>query len=215
MDLSPYRTAIVTAAASTNMTTRATVKAELEITDNASDARIDALIGQASATCISYLNRTIAQETVTDYFRRGRARGCSGVVNIVGSLWLSRWPVSSITGVTEDGAALDSVDWELNGDTGQLWRLDDDDRIHWSAAKIAVTYAGGYTMITDLPPDLERACISLVKLQWFAGRRDPMVKSETVPGVYEVAYGFGGITADNELPPEISGLLNAYRRISI
>lgn len=215
MDLSPYRTAIVTAAASTDMTTRATVKAELEITDNASDAKIDALIGQASATCTSYLNRTIAQETVTDYFRRDRARGCSGVINAVGSLWLSRWPVSSISAIVEDGVTLDTTGYELNSNTGQLWRLDDDDRTRWSATKITITYVGGYTMITELPPDLERACLSLVKLQWFATKRDPLVRQENIPGVYEVAYGFGGITADNELPPEITGLLNAYRRISI
>ena len=37
--------------------------------------------------------------------------------------------------------------WELDAATGELWRLDGDDRrVAWPAAKIVVAYAAGYLL---------------------------------------------------------------------
>jgi len=81
------------------------------------------------------------------------------------------------------------TDYEVDRAQGQLWRLDlNGHLIAWRTARIVVVYTGGYVLppsaASTLPVDLELATIDLVKAQYMARTRDPLLKGEAVPGVY-------------------------------
>lgn len=217
MNLSPYRTTVVTAAASTEMTTVATMRRELG-TVTAADVDIRRWIQQQSAAALRHLDRRLAKETALDVFRADRHehRTFNGVWRPIDALLLSEWPVSSLVSVVEDGVTLDlDADVELDADRGWLWRLDGDSQIAWSSAKISVTRIAGYEMIDELPQDLERAVIIMVKSALFAAARDPTLKQESVPGVLENAYWVGAVGENPAIPPEALALLDPYRRIAV
>ncbi len=192
---------VTTAADSYDLTTRATVKSELGITNDASDDVLDRLIDQASRACAAYCNRVFAKETVQEVFRLKCRRD---------RLILRRRPVIAVTAVVEDGTTLVAADYESDADPGFLWRLDGaDSRSTWAAAKITVTYSGGYTLLTNLPHDIEVACVKLVKALWFSRQRDPMIRVEEVPGVSHEEFW---VNADaGALPADVTDLLDPYR----
>lgn len=181
-----------------------TVKLELGITVATSDSLIKTAIDQQSVVAESYCKRVFAKETLIDSFRLT----CRGWA----PLSLSRWPVVSITSVVEDTTTLTAADYELDASAGMLWRLDGSDRrSSWSSAKIVVTFVAGYALPIGLPRDIERAVTLMVKQAWFSARRDPLVKQENVPGVYEATYWIGAVGDDAGLPPEAAALLDQYR----
>lgn len=217
MNLSPYRTTVVTAATSTEMTTVATVRRELgDAAAAAADEDIRRWIQQHSAAAVRHLNRQIAKETVLDIFRADWPRiDGSGLLKPVDVLMLSRWPVASITSVVEDGTTLTADDYEVVEDIGELWRLKDDARVCWVNAKISITYQAGWEMVDELPADLERAVIVMVKGSVFSASRDPMLKQESVPGVLEQSFWVGSVGDNSAIAPEALALLEPYRRISV
>lgn len=212
MSALPYKTTVSVAAASRDLTTLATVKTELGITDTTLDAWLSAQITQASQAAATYCNRVFAKETLLDYFRLD----CGAE-----KLLLSRQPVASITSVVEDGATLTAADYEFEAATGFLWRLDgSDNRSWWAAAKIVATHISGYELLATLPTDIEKACIVMVKQAYFAKTRDPMVKGESIeiPGVEtrRTDLWVGSVPGDNgAIPQEAEGLLGPYRIIPI
>jgi hypothetical protein len=82
-----------------------------------------------------------------------------------------------------------------------------------------VDYTGGYVLprddgdanapvngaATDLPEDLEDACIELVRRKWFKLSRDPTLRSEKALS-YSAAYN------NKDLTDDIKATLNAYKR---
>lgn len=198
---------VLTPAASFDLTVKAAVKTELGITDKLNDDLIDTLIHQASSVIAGYCGHTLAQEKVTETFRLDRALDC---------LRLQRWPVSSIASVVEDGTTLTAAGYELNAASGRLFRLDGSDhRFTWVGPKVVVTYTAGYALLTDLPEGVERCAIGLVKLYFFAAKRDPLVKSEEVPGVYNESFWIGGVGDSGAIPPDLAALLDGVRDLAI
>lgn len=205
----PYDTTVSVAATSKDMTLAATVKTELGITDSDHDAYIALLIQEESAAAVAYCDREFARETVIESFRLENEDRC-----VVG-LYLSRVPVASITSVVEDGVTLTAADYELAAAAGRLYRLDGaGSRSEWAKAKIVVTYAGGYVMLTTLPQDLERAVRTMVKQRWYARQRDPLVKAASLDGVMSEQYWVGGVGEDGT-PAEVAAVLDRYRRIAV
>jgi hypothetical protein len=208
MSASPYKTTVSVAAASRDLTVLATVKQELGIANTSQDAWLATQITQASQACATYCNRVFAQETLVDYFRLQN--------QAAELLFLSRFPVASVDAVVENDVTLDASQYEYEAATGFLWRLDGSDvRSRWSYAKVAVTFKGGYELLETLPPDIERACIVLVKQNYFAKVRDPMVKGSEVdiPDVRRerTDYWVGSASSDNgALPSEVQSLLDPY-----
>ncbi len=196
---------IVTGAASTDLTTVAAVKDELGITGTSEDEKILTWIRQASSMIAGYCNRVFAEETLSEQFRLTREEAV---------LQLRRWPVSSITSITQDeDDPLDGdTDYEFDPDTGQVWRLISDIRVSWAAQKIVVVYVAGYELLGELPYEIERAAISLVKLYRSSATRDPMLKSESIPDVWEGTYWVGAPPGGG-LPPEVTVLIDPYREI--
>lgn len=105
------------------------------------------------------------------------------------SLVLARWPLVSIEMIIEAGAALAGSDFEAEADKGLICRLaGDGERADW-CGNIVIDYQAGYILPGEpgrtLPDDIERAAILLVKTAWFARTRDPLIRSEKTPDVYE------------------------------
>jgi hypothetical protein len=207
MALLPYKSIVTVPAASKDMTLLATVKTELGITDAASDAKLSALIQQASAAIVSFCKREFAQETLADTFRTD----CGDSV-----LQLSRRPIVSVTSIVEDDVSLTAADYEIIAANGWIQRIDSEERpIGWAWGKTVVTYVAGWIMLTNLPSDLERACIDLIKGKWFALERDPLVKSESTPGVYSVDYWVQSGESVRGLPADVARQLEELGYVEV
>jgi Phage gp6-like head-tail connector protein len=85
---------------------------------------------------------------------------------------------------------------------------------HWPALPIIVQYWAGYTatgLQTDVP-ELQDACVRLVKSAYYGRARDPKLRSENVVGAYEAAYWFAnGPGAEGDLPPDVQQLVDDHR----
>lgn len=202
---------ITVPARSFDLTTKATVKTELGLTNGDEDAKILVWIRQASDAISTYCHRVFAEETVSEQFRYN--------VNETApkQLLLSRFPVSDVASITEDGTLLVAdTDYETDIATGIVYRLDgDDNRTTWSLAKTTAVYTAGYALMDSLPFAIERAAIILVKLFRANIDRDPSVRQETVVGVLEQQFWVGSIGDNGALPPEVVSLIEPYRNFTV
>ena len=209
MSASPFKTVVVTPGASLDLTTLATVKTELGITDTDNDAWLQTKITQTSVAIASACRRVFQQETVADYFNLGW-RSCDE------ALVLSRFPVNEVVSVTESNSVLAADQYDVDSSKGMLYRMRGDCRSAWTGGRIAVTYSAGYVLLTTLPHDLEQACILLVKQNYFAKTRDPLIKSVAIPGVstYDYWVGSTGKGGGGGMPPEVQTLIEPYKTIA-
>ena len=209
MSASPFKTVVVTPGASLDLTVLATVKTELGITDSDSDAWLQSKITQTSVAIASACRRVFQQETIADYFNLGW-RSCDE------ALVLSRFPVNEVVSVTESNSVLPVDQYDVDSSKGMLYRMRGDCRSAWTGGRIAVTYSAGYVLLTTLPHDLEQACILLVKQNYFAKTRDPLIKSVAIPGVstYDYWVGSTGKGGGGGMPPEVQTLIEPYKTIA-
>ena len=217
----------VTPAASTtaarSLTTTASVKVALRITDTASDALIDALIPRATQLIVDHcrLARDAAggipsfgRETLraTWYVETGGCRGSDLILP-----W--RAPVYSIDSVVEDGVTLAlATDYvPLSAIGGRLRRLSDDTPSAWSTAKIVVTWKAGFSvataLATNIDPGIEAAAIEQVKAMLFGADRDPTIRSESAPDIAATSYSVpgGDVMGANVLLPAVRDMLAPWR----
>lgn len=209
----PYRTTIVEAGLSRDLTVLATVKEELGITDTENDAWLQTKITQASIAIATACNRKFHQETIADHFKIQWPWGytCDPLV-------LSRPPIVEVISVTEGSAELDVSAYEWESSNGLLWRISSGSfRSTWNLGPVIVTYKGGHELLGTLPEDIELACIILVKGSWFSRTRDPDAKSINIPGVvaYNFSTGDGSSSGASGMPPEVMQLISPYRLVCI
>lgn len=201
------------APAATRLTSLDRMKAELGVTDSASDALIAAKIDEASSDIEAHLARTLSRATLTETFWPDKGWEC------VRALVLARAPVVSVTSVTVDDVALDASAYRLDAEGGRLFRLDASGYpTHWEFGKSAVVvYTAGYLLPEEagrtLPHALEGAVIELVQSYWLSRGRDPMVRGEDVPGLGRVDYWVGSVGAAGELPPSVMAKISPFLRI--
>lgn len=190
--------------AARHLTVTADVKDDLGITANTWNALFDRYVGEASEAIAEACGRVFAKETVSEQFRP---------VLPPDELMLTRWPVASITSVTEDAdTPLTSSDYEVDKASGLLYRRSSDVRIAWQAEKVVVVYEAGYELPASAPLALQKAARALVRAQWLGRGRDPLVRSEEVPGVLRQDFWVGGIPgAPGGLPPDVEALIAPYR----
>ncbi len=201
---------IIEPATSTRLTTLASAKAELQVTDSADDAYLEMLIDQASDAVRSWCQRTFAAETVRETLYLS---ACTT------ALMLVRWPITTVVSVEINGEAEDPANIEIEG-AGFLRRLADGRLVSWPAGRIVVEYQAGYVLPGEdnrtLPNDVERAALMIVRSTWFARDRDPMLRStsEDIPGVLsrESAYQ---VATSGALPSDVEALLTNYRQVAI
>lgn len=194
---------VTTPAADQDLTSLANVKTELGITGTSEDAKLAIWITQASRAIATHCSRVFGAETVSEQFRLDSA---------VDKLILGRFPVISVTTVTEDedDPLVVTTDYETDPVSGLLTRLSDDTPITWSASKIVVAYQAGYELLDGLPEDVQRACVSMVKNFRSQAKRDPMAKRIEIPDVRTVDYWVGKVGESGSMPPDVLDLLAPY-----
>jgi hypothetical protein len=197
---------VITPSATYDLTVLSTVKSELQITDTADDAFLSSCIRQASGMIASYCNRVFAKESVRETFRLLRSRP---------ALMLSRYPVTEVTGISVDGEPLEETEWETDLKVGRVFYISDDHIRDWPKGKITVEYSGGYTLLAELPYEVERCCVDLVKMLYFSRARDPMLRSERVLDVIQQSWSTAGGETVGGLPRDIACRLDPYRSIMV
>ena len=200
----------------TALTTLAAVKSELGIDSAATtdDDYLNGLVASVSATVKTYLRRgELGRASYVETFRaQPRVGGYCGFGR--GQLILSRWPVASITSITEDATTLTAgSDYDFDTFDGECYRLVNDRVKDWTAQLITVTYSAGYLLPgqtnRDLPADIERATVLAVASSYNARGRDAGIKSVDLAGLGKTEFGFA--TAQDALPPGCAALLDAFR----
>ncbi len=202
-------------AASHDLTTLASIKAELNLTttDAARDAVLTRYIAEASVAIENFCNRVFVVETIRDRFFPSREVPLQTIVGGIDPIQLSRWPVTTLVSLKEDGVVLVlDEDFLLNAATGQLIRLDANAYpSRWGSSPIVAEYAAGYSPI---PGDVSDAAIRTVSGRYYARGRDPMLRAEKVPDVWEAQYWVAAGADDvggANLPPGVQSLLDNYR----
>lgn len=147
---------------------------------------------------------TLLQETLTERLRDV----CRDVII------LSRRHDVEITSVVADGTTLSASDYEVEPESGLLYRLSGESRVGWYATLVTIVYKAGFV---DVPSDLAGAASDLMRLRLSEGDRDPLVKGETIeiPDVEtrRTDYWVGGMPgsgSDGPVPATILGKLSRY-----
>lgn len=179
------------------LTTLARIKSFLGITDSSQDYFLTDLIAIATDTIQNYVGRTFSLETVTE-----KLPG-TGTAKLV----LSKYPIVSITSITDESGLIDATGYEISDDkAGTVYRKDGVfffkgmvtgilgfNNPQEAANNITVVYQAGYSTV---PLDVEMAAISHIRSLYLGRSRDNSVSSEAVQGVYSVTYGSAALSAD-------------------
>lgn len=181
---------VTTPASSQDLASLASVKTELQITAATDDVWLQEKITEASLVIAAYCGRSFGQETITQTFR---------LDDQPLALQLARFPVTSLTSVTEDGDLLTSDLYEAQVNSGLLRRLSVDSPVAWTASKVTVVYQAGFSLPAAAPAALRDACLMMVKARRAARTRDPLIKSEENPDVYKLEYWVGGVSDGGSL----------------
>lgn len=206
---------ILTPAATQDLTTLAAIKAELQLTDSSDDAVLADLIRQSSSMISTHCRRIFGKETVRETFQF--TYGSCGHV-----LLLQRTPVVEIISVHEDDRLLLDTDYMVDEQTGRLIRVYAGHQVDWWPIRATVDYIGGYELLAELPYDVERCCLDMVKRLYFSRNRDPSLRGEKILDVIEQSYfgsaANGGAVAgagfpSDGLPSDIAGRLTPYRNL--
>lgn len=195
--------AVNVAASTRDLTSLARLKDDLAITDTAQNAALSDVIREASDAICRYCSRPegFGRETVTETWRMSGGADC---------LILARDIAPAIVSVVEDGVTLTPADYLLSGSL--LYRLFEDAPSLWTARKVVVNYAAGWSQLSDLPNDLERACLDLAATVWAGRGRDRALRSESADGVGAVSYM--DPRDGSAMPMAISAALAPYRRVA-
>ncbi len=217
-----------TPAESRNLTTLANLKLELGITDSADDSLLTAMIAQASAAIESYCGRVFALQTYTETLPGSAA----------GTLTLGQSPLRSVASVTFRDALVDADLYSIiEAGAGQLFKASGWGRtsvtrqsiISWPVEDepdYVAVYDAGYVLPTfaaypigdgtDLPADVEAACIQAAKATYSSRSRDPNLKSEKVGDFWSASYGNGSSASSGTGLPDVAvGLIGRHRRSEV
>lgn len=172
---------------------------DLANTDTASDVLLQDLIARIGAWVEHYCDRSFAKATYTEQ------RDGDGTDTLI----VRQWPLLSVASLYDDplrvfGAAtqIATTNFVIYANQGSI-RLDG---LVFSVGiqNVKVTYEAGYA---DIPEDLQQAVVELVADR-FRNKENQGIRSLAI-GSYRVDYG------DEELPSEIKGVLDGYRRTRV
>lgn len=202
-------TTVQTPASSYDLASLPDVKAEMEIDVTTWDSILQRYITSASTAATQYCNRVFQAETIKDEFWARRDPFPRVVRGGYDKLQLSRWPLVSVTSVTENGTALvDQTDFRIDYAMGQLIRLTSDGHPRsWPVCSIVVVYVGGFATILA---DVNDAVIRMVKARFSARGRDPYLMEETITGAISQRWWVSSGATGN-MTPDVTDLLDNYR----
>ncbi len=215
---------VVTAASSYDLTTLGNIKDDLAIpsTDTSSDVTLARYITEQSLMVAQYCNRVFPIETVQDVIYPARDPYPYQVTGILSELQLSRWPIVSVTSVTDTVAVNTSntliagTDFIVDEARGWLTKIDPNTGYPtgWSPDQYTVEYLAGYFEAGsgEPPADLEMAVLRMVTARFKARGRDPFLRSQGEPGVGNEQYWIGALPGQTgPFPPDIAAVLEKYR----
>jgi hypothetical protein len=224
--------AVTTAAPDTMLVPLATAKDELDITTSDTDGRITRWIVEISAAITGYVNRKLRLETVVEtlranayvseapgehfYPRETTYAGTGYTDALIPGIALKRYPITAMTSVVEDTVPLDpAADYEVDAEAGIVYRLSGTVRIPWTGQVEVFTYSGGYATADDVEPDIQTACLLMLKHRKAALGRDPMLQRQSIPGVIDQQFWVGQTTqtALSGLSPEAEDLVTRFRDV--
>lgn len=184
----------------------------LSITDgNAGGALADILL-RASQAVTSYIGRPllIADREETIRIRPG---------DIQLSLKMAVWPVTGITAVLRDGRPLPAPTdgWDYDVTCGILYPSDGP---FWVAGRYVLQYRagwvasdqvddGGSAIPSTVPADVRSAVLIAARALYYAGDRDPLLKSESEQGIGSTSWTTPDANSGG-LPSDAAALLNRY-----
>jgi len=187
------------------LTTPAAVRRYLGLGPESEEELLQALIAQATSAISRYCARVFAQEEVEEILRLPPP-GYAAIT-------LKRYPIVSFDGLYENGTEVPFSELRLDKEYGVVVRQEGS-----LLGEILVRYTGGYQLPdpgevenTNLPSDLEQACLELVRVGWYARLRDPFLQAEKIPEIYEVNY----LTPANILTPGVQALLDPWRSLGL
>lgn len=227
-------TTVTEAAASLDLTTIERVKLMLALksSDTSADDFLEMVIPISSGRVDNYCTRVFAKQTYQDLFRWRGLLGYwgndfafhSGVGEPFSGtrrpIVLRNVPVRSIVSFTEDGNALtEGVDFELEAETGILYRLytPTASRI-FPVSSAVIVYQAGFdpppaaaagSLIIEAP-QVERAVIGLTIAEYKGRGRDPMMKATEDPRIGRKEFWVGGPPSSGGLPQDIADMLDQY-----
>lgn len=137
---------------------------------------------------------TLRDEGVTETFRFKSRQGF---------IALGRKPVIEINSVLENGAALGTTAFELDGSL--LYKISGDHRCYWICGDVEVDYMAGYA---EVPPDLKYAATKFLRTEMVTSSgRDPLLKRKTIEGVSTYEYWVDPTKTDMIVPAEVMDIL--------
>lgn len=199
---------VTQAATSYDLTELQDVKDELGVSNNISNTILARYISSASLAAQQYCNRIFAVEAVSEQFFPNRVnRFIRGGVK---PLQLMRWPLVTVTSVTEDSILLvENTDYIVDKVNGQLTRIDSSGiAITWHPLPLVVVYSAGFAII---PLDVEDAIIRMVSRRFASKGRDPNLKQQSIPGVLEQSWWISTGSDSGNMDPSITDILDNYR----
>lgn len=212
---------VTTPAPDLNLLTLAEIRLAVGV-PTGSDAELTALGLRISAAITAACNvarggavpPTLRLETLTETLRFRGGYGCAPwASNTCGpqEITLSRRPVTEIQSAVDGTATLSASDYDLDGSSAVLKRLQSDCLSSWCGPKVTIVYKAGWAVVPD---DLKLAASKLAATVWTETARDPNLKRIKVEGVGEREYFYGSVN-DPAIPAEVMELLEPYRNIWI
>ncbi len=201
---------VTTPASSRSLLSQAELRSAIGVTDNSQDtalatigARVAALISGACRVARSGQHEpTLLSETITETFRLAKDKEC-----LIPARRFA-WQVDSLS---IDGVAQTTDDYELEPNTGLIYRLSGDARVCWSCGKIVAVYKAGFSVVPD---DLKLAAAKLVSELYTVGTRDPNLRRVKIEGVSEREYFIFGAGA-SPVHKEVSELIAPFVNLHI
>jgi len=211
---------VTSPAANKRLCRLADLKRELDlIGDITYDKLLFDMITQASDYIVRYTGREFAKETISETLP---ARGGFKLV-------LTRTPIVSITQILKSGIVVDSSTYSIDdAEAGILFRKSGWTDTSFTESFITawpssegrrdwqVDYVAGYVLPEDpsgssnLPGDIQRACILLAKT-WFLDRKsNPDIQSVRIGDAEETRF-----SRSSGIPPTVQKLLDPWKRVYI
>ena len=183
------------------------LKLELGITGTTEDAALQTRITRLSQQIAEYCDRILALIEVEETFQfngNGRLCPCSGPHPI--PLVLMQYPVTEITSLTRDGAAITEDQYDINTESGLLWP-----RSGLWGGRIVAQYSGGYDLPDGAPATLQSAVIEAVRQRRAFSGRDPSVR-EVSHDITRVGYFSEPLNSTRGLSSSVAEAIDLFRR---
>ena len=191
----------------TDLVTLDDLKIELGITSTAEDAALQARITRLSEQIAEYCDRILALIDVEETFAfNSGGRLCPTAGSYPIPLVLMQYPVTEITSLTRDGAAIDPAEYDLNALSGLLWPRSGS----WGG-RIVAQYSGGYDLPEGAPATLQSAVIEAVRQRRAYSSRDPSIR-EVSHDITRVGYYSEPLNSTSGLSQSVAGSLDLFRR---